>query len=280
MHEDEAATPRPMLQPSALLNDTAAFNSCLSQPQVPQHCQIFPSLKPSSNTKPLKFIIQETAKHQRSNFYEWRLASDGDQTFPEPVVIGKARSTLRGNTMMFKATKKGPVLFRFRQFKRLTNKPVFFIYGHGSREDIFYTITKRYHWGSSIRAGDDHMGPEERKWKHKQKLAIYAGKLTTAREFAAATPLYEGLGQKSKYWKFFKTGANNQPEQVGVMTRQAKELTIAGYNEMFELEINGTNVDAGAIMTGITVADLHQNSRNKGQHRLFGNWKLAADVVG
>lgn len=214
----------------------------------------------------------------RANFYDWQLVNDGNKNLEKPVQIGKARSTLRGNRMNFRATKKGPVLFKFRQFQRLTNKPVFFVYGSESDDDIFYTIKKTYHWGASV--NDPLMGAAEKRWKHMQKIYIYAGKLTKASQFAQATPLYEGFGQKSKYWKFYKY-VKGQPEQVGVMNRMSKDFNIkGGFNRLFELTIDGTNVDAGAIMTAITVANLHQNSRSKGQHRLFDNGKFIVDVVG
>lgn len=283
-HQDEAAMQpaHPMLQASPLLHDITAFNSCLSQPQVPENCRIFPSLKPAGN-KPLKFIIQETAKHQRTNFYEWKLSSDGDQTFQKPIVMGKARSTIRGNRMNFRAKKGAPVLFRFRQFKRLTNKPVFFVYGANNTKDIIYTIRKRYHWGMSVK--DPLMSASERNWKHMQKLYIYPGKLTRDSQFSQTTPLYEGLGQKSKQWKFFKW-VNGESKKVGSMTRNAKELTIAGFNEQFELKITDPDVDAGVILTGITVANMHQNSRNRGQHTLSGtgpgslSLKAVMDTIG
>lgn len=182
--------------------------------------------------------------------------------------------------MNFRATKKGPVLFRFRQFKRFTNKPVFFVYGPKGTDDIIYTIRKRYHWGMSV--SDPLMSSAERNWKHMQKLYIYAGKVTS--KFGKATLLYEGLGQKSKHWKFFKW-VNGEAEQVGSMHREAKELTVAGFNEKFALTVDG-DADVAVILTAITAANFHQNSRNKGQHALSGtapgqlSIKAIADTIG
>lgn len=280
-NEFASTTPTdPKLEPTPLLKDAEAFRECLQQEQVSQDCQLFPALVPPAANKPLKFVIHEEAKFGRANFYEWMLVSDGERNFKrKPMSMGKARSTVKFNWMTFKATRDGPALFKFWQHNGLTNKPVFFV--ANADKEVIYTIRKTYTWG--LQTNDPLLRAEEKKWKHFQKLYIYAGKVT--HDFNRAHLLYEAIGRKSKSWRFYTFAAEGEEAtEVAQMTRTAKEMSARGFDEEFTLTVDKP-ADVGVIMASISAADLHQNTRSKGQHILAGSVggpsiKHVVDVIG
>lgn len=205
---------------------------------------LFPQLTPKPGHR-LVINIHEESRLNRVNNYLWKIVVGGDK----PITLGKCYSFSSGNSLQFKTTKNGPALFKIKQWKRRTNKPVFHIVSPKNNNKVYYTIRKRYH---RLPIG-------------RQELYVYLGKCTNNCQHK--TRVYVAEGSKSNSWTFYKPGSDGvRGQPVAEMRRKDLERGIVGNDETFETEILDPTTDVGLVLAAISMADVHQNSRERGQY--------------
>lgn len=221
--------------------------------------QAHPMLFPQLTAKPGKKLVlnvREKARHSRVNDAVWEVLSDGGEPLEKPVRLGKCYASGSGSSLQFKTKKDRPALFKIKQWKRLAKRPVFHVVSPDDAE-VYYSIRKRN--GT------------------RQTLHVYFGRCT--KDCETQTPVYVAHGRKSSSWSFHRpdaTGASyvdapGARTMVARMQRSAKKFSgdaydVVRYDETFEVEIVDPTADVGLILAAVTMADVHQDSREKGEY--------------